>query len=129
MLLMTMSLLLFFYTEMMDNVSFSMSPLPSEANPMVEGNKYRVQCDITNVAPARNLTVYWHKGNQLLHIVTFSESDQHPVNQSSVVDVTVDRNDDGAQIWCEAKLAFSKVGLNLPSLRSESQKLTVQCEF
>lgn len=110
----------------MDSVSLSQ---PSETGPMVEGKKYRMQCDIANVAPARNLTVYWHKGNEILYTETFDESSLVPVNKSSILDLTVDRNDNGIKIWCEAELTFSQAGLKLPSVLSKSREVTVLCEF
>ncbi|XP_055366987.1 uncharacterized protein si:ch211-66e2.5 [Betta splendens] len=108
--------------KMMDSVSFSMS----QSSPMVEGNIYTARCDITNVAPARNLTVSWHKGNKLLQAQPILESNPRPVNKSMIMNVTVDRNDDGAQIWCEAKLTFPQVGLYLPALKSGSRILSVE---
>lgn len=29
----------------------------------MEGREFQLQCDITNVAPARNLAVRWYRGN------------------------------------------------------------------
>lgn len=111
---------------MMDSVSLS---LPSDTGPMVEGKKYRMQCDVANVAPARNLTVYWHKGNSIIHTETFNESSITPVSKLSIYELTAHRDDDGAQIWCEAKLNFLQSGLDLRSMQTRSHKITVLCEF
>lgn len=102
---------------------------PSEKGPMVEGKKYRMQCDVTNVAPAKNLTVYWHKGNEIIHTEVFRESSRAPVNKSSIFDLTAHRDDNGAQVLCEAKLNFMQSGPNLPSNRSKLRVVTVLCEF
>ncbi|XP_029006862.1 cell adhesion molecule 3-like [Betta splendens] len=97
-----------------------------QSSPMLEDNHYSVRCEITSVAPARNLTVYLHKGNKLLQAEPILESNPRPVHKVSVMNVAVDRNDDGAQIWCEAKLTFPQVGLYLPAVRSGSQRLSVE---
>uniref|UniRef100_A0A3Q1J6W4 Ig-like domain-containing protein n=1 Tax=Anabas testudineus TaxID=64144 RepID=A0A3Q1J6W4_ANATE len=109
-------------TEMMDSVSLS---LPSDTGPMVEGKKYRMQCDVANVAPASHLTVYWHKGNSIIHTETFNESSITPVSKLSIYELTAHRDDDGAQIWCEAKLNFLQSGLDLRSMQTRSHKMTV----
>lgn len=35
-----------------------------DAGPVVEAVDFQLQCDITNVAPARNLAVRWYIGNE-----------------------------------------------------------------
>ncbi|KAM7371810.1 hypothetical protein PAMP_009020 [Pampus punctatissimus] len=111
--------------KMADSVSMS---LPM--GPMVEGKTYRMQCDIANVAPAKYLYVYWHKGNQIIHTESFeNKSSPSPVTVSSVHNMIVHRDDIGAQIWCEAKLNFGKSGPDLPALESKSDMLHVLCEF
>lgn len=104
-------------------------PQPSETGPMVEGKMYHMQCDVTNVAPAENLTVYWHKGNKIIHTETFSESSRAPVNKSSILNLTGHRDDDGAQVYCEAKLNFMQSGPDLFPIKSKPRKVTVLCEF
>lgn len=33
---------------------------------VVEDREFQLRCDITNVAPARNLAVLWYHGNEIL---------------------------------------------------------------
>lgn len=108
--------------KMPDRVS--MSP-PSQMGPMAEGAKYSVQCDIVNVAPARNLSVHWHKGKEILYTETFNESGKYPVNKLSVLNLTAHRDDNGTHIWCEAKLNIWPTGPRLPSVQSESHEVIV----
>lgn len=108
--------------------SVSMSHL-SQMVPMVEGQTYRMQCDIVNVAPVRNLSVNWHKGNKVFYTQTFDESHQTPVNMTSVYNLTAHRDDNGAQIWCEAKLKFEPTAPNPPAIQSNSHEMNVQCKF
>ncbi|KAG7505129.1 intercellular adhesion molecule 1 [Solea senegalensis] len=96
----------------------------TQTSSMVEGSTYQMQCDVTNVAPAQNLTVYWHKGNKV-HPETFKESIQSPVNKSSVYFMRVNREDNGAQVWCEAKLNMMPAGAELPTTRSKAHSLNV----
>ncbi|KAM7387111.1 hypothetical protein PAMA_009639 [Pampus argenteus] len=107
--------------KMADNVSMS---LP--VGPMVEGKTYRLQCDVANVAPASHLHVFWHKGNQIIHTESFkNESSPSPVSVSSVTNMIAYRDDNGARIWCEAKLNLGPFGPDLPALESKSHDLHV----
>uniref|UniRef100_A0A3Q0RGN4 Ig-like domain-containing protein n=1 Tax=Amphilophus citrinellus TaxID=61819 RepID=A0A3Q0RGN4_AMPCI len=94
-------------------------------NRMVEGQQYAIQCDIVNVAPARNLSVLWHKGNKILFSQTFDESRPSPVNKSSVLTLTAHRDDDGAELWCEAKLNLWPEAQGPPTMPSKSHNVTV----
>uniref|UniRef100_A0A673C4S5 Ig-like domain-containing protein n=1 Tax=Sphaeramia orbicularis TaxID=375764 RepID=A0A673C4S5_9TELE len=113
--------------QMPQSVSLSQS---NQDNPMVEGKKYQMRCDIVNVAPSRNLSVYWHKGDKIIHIDTFSNvSSLQPLNQSSAFELTAGREDNGSRIWCEAALNFGPSGPDLPPMESKSHDMIVQCEF
>uniref|UniRef100_A0A669D379 Ig-like domain-containing protein n=1 Tax=Oreochromis niloticus TaxID=8128 RepID=A0A669D379_ORENI len=85
-----------------------------------EGQQFAIQCDIVNVAPARNLSVLWHKGKKILSSQTFDESSPSPVSKSSVLTLTAHRDDDGAEIWCEAKLNLWPQEQGPPPVRSEA---------
>ena len=117
---------LFLNTEMPESVSM---PQPSQPMVMVEGGKHRVKCDVTNVAPARHLSVLFHKGNKIVSTYAFSDSSPEPVNVSSVYNLIAHRDDNGARIWCEAKLNFLTTGPQNTSMLSESQQVIVLCEF
>ncbi|XP_029997196.1 hemicentin-1 [Sphaeramia orbicularis] len=110
--------------QMPQSVSLSQS---NQDNPMVEGKKYQMRCDIVNVAPSRNLSVYWHKGDKIIHIDTFSNvSSLQPLNQSSAFELTAGREDNGSRIWCEAALNFGPSGPDLPPMESKSHDMIVQ---
>lgn len=99
------------------------------AAPLVEGKKYDLQCNVANVAPARNLSVSWHKRSGVFHTETFQDTSKRPLNKSSVVSLTVHRDDDGTFIWCEAQLNFEPTGPSLPSVKSPRVKVAVLCKF
>uniref|UniRef100_A0A3B4G7Y7 Ig-like domain-containing protein n=1 Tax=Pundamilia nyererei TaxID=303518 RepID=A0A3B4G7Y7_9CICH len=90
-----------------------------------EGRQFAIQCDVVNVAPARNLSVVWHKGNKILSSQTFDESSPSPVSKSSVLTLTAHRDDDGAEIWCEAKLNLWPKEQGPPPVRSEAHNVNV----
>uniref|UniRef100_A0A3Q3CD45 Ig-like domain-containing protein n=1 Tax=Haplochromis burtoni TaxID=8153 RepID=A0A3Q3CD45_HAPBU len=94
-----------------------------------EGRQFVIQCDVVNVAPARNLSVVWHKGNKILSSQTFEESSPSPVSKSSVITLTAHRDDDGAEIWCEAKLNLWPEEQGPPPVRSEAHNVNVLCDF
>lgn len=104
--------------KMPDSVSML---LPDLKGPMVEGEEYRMQCDIVKVAPVRNLSVNWYKGSEIINTQTFEESSVSPVDKSSVLKLTANRNDTGTRIWCEAKLNF----LPVETIQSKPHEVTV----
>lgn len=113
-------------TEPPDNVSISHA---NPRLPLVEGKNYDVQCDVTNVAPVRNLRVSWHKGNKVFYTQTFDDSTVYPITKSSVISLVAVRNETGTEIWCEAKLVFEPTAPILPSSRSNFVKVQVLCKF
>ncbi|XP_034075869.1 hemicentin-1-like [Gymnodraco acuticeps] len=98
---------------------------PSQMDPMVEGEKYRLQCDIVDVAPIRHLFVVWHIGNTIIYKDSFNDDTTFPVNTSSVLNLTAQRGYNGAQVWCEANMLFSPPVQSLPKIQSKPQKLIV----
>lgn len=60
------SLSFFISPETPDSVSIR--PVDNLSSVVVEEREVQLQCDITNVAPARNLTVRWYRGNETFAI-------------------------------------------------------------
>ncbi|XP_067087890.1 intercellular adhesion molecule 2-like isoform X1 [Osmerus mordax] len=87
----------------------SISPL-NHTGPMVEGTEYQLQCDVLNVAPVRNLTVTWYKGNETIKTDSYGDQSKTPVNKSSILTITPSREDDGALYRCEAQLNLGPEG-------------------
>lgn len=92
--------------------SVTLSNVAVTLSPLVEGDKYRMQCDIVNVAPVKILRVLWHKGNKIFLTNTTNDGTLSPVNTSFAVDLTAHRDDNGAHIWCEAKLDLRTTSSN-----------------
>ncbi|CAJ1075305.1 intercellular adhesion molecule 1-like [Xyrichtys novacula] len=97
----------------------------SSSGPMRSGQTYRIQCDLVNVAPVRNLSVNWYLGDKLVSTETFDKSDPNPksVSKSSFLDLKVQSNDNGALLQCEAELNFGSVVL--PSTFKDRYELVV----
>ncbi|CAI5675824.1 unnamed protein product [Oreochromis niloticus] len=106
--------------KMPDSVS-----LRQNSTTVKEGQQFAIQCDIVNVAPARNLSIVWHRGNKNLNSETFDDSTPSPVSKSSVLTLTAHRDDDGAEIWCEAKLNLWPGEQGPTMMRSKSHSVTV----
>ncbi|XP_068192420.1 vascular cell adhesion protein 1-like [Antennarius striatus] len=98
---------------------------PSPTGPMKEAENYSIECEVFNVAPIRNLSIQWHKGNEVFFTDTFDVRSVYPFNVTSISNLTAHRDDHGALIWCEAKMNFDAFGPNLPSIMSEPHELNV----
>lgn len=101
----------------------------SQWGPMVEGQPYDLQCDAVDVVPTANLSVLWHKGNELLkEELRFSPASN---NATWLARLTPRRDDDGREMWCEAIMRLLPTGQEPkhPAVQSERRKLTVKCEF
>ncbi|XP_041830560.1 intercellular adhesion molecule 2-like [Melanotaenia boesemani] len=106
--------------QMPDSVFMSQA-----SSKMVEGQQYLIECRINNVAPVSNLSMFWHKGNEIFHKETFKESSSSPHNVSSNYRLTAHRDDNENQIWCEAKLNLWPYGQGPPPMKSELRRMTV----
>ncbi|XP_073694578.1 vascular cell adhesion protein 1-like [Garra rufa] len=93
--------------------SVSISTL-KHSGPMMEGNQYQLQCDVTDVSPVQYLTVKWYKGQTLLDQTTFTDTIKTPVNETATILIRPDRADDGAQYRCEAELDLGAEGPQPP---------------
>ncbi|XP_065105394.1 hemicentin-1 isoform X7 [Paramisgurnus dabryanus] len=93
---------------------------------MIEGFQYELQCDIVNVAPVKSLTVKWFKGETEVYSETFTDNKKTPVNKTSKLKITVDKDDDGAQYRCEAELNLGIDGPQPPpKVTSKPLRITV----
>lgn len=71
---------------------------------VIEGKTYQLPCEIYSVAPARNLSVYWRKGNKIFHKETFDDPSPSPVTKLSLLNLTAHRDDNGVHFSCEPQL-------------------------
>ncbi|XP_030592531.1 hemicentin-1-like [Archocentrus centrarchus] len=95
-------------------------------NVMGEETQYRLQCDIINVAPVQHLTVSWYKNNESIMTQSFNDTTKTPVNESSVLRVTISREENEVQFRCEAQLDF---GPDVPQLPVISQTHSVSAHY
>ncbi|XP_029912932.1 hemicentin-1 [Myripristis murdjan] len=97
-----------------DDVSVSLL----EQGPMKEGSEYHLQCNITSVAPVQNLTVSWHKGNEVLKTESFNNTERTPEDVASFLSFTPRSHDNGVNLECRAQLSFGLETLP-PSVSAE----------
>lgn len=115
----TLGLVIYTFPE-----SISITSSSGSRGGMQEGANSVFTCDIGIVAPLQNLTVTWFKGDKIIHTETFNDSKKEPVNQSSVLQFTPAREDNGLTVRCEAHLDLGPEGPNL-KVSSEEHNLTV----
>lgn len=95
----------------------------------IAGTNYALQCDIVNVAPVQNLIVNWYRDNHLVKTDFFNETKSKlPVNESSSYEFITNKEDDGAEIRCEAFLDFGPEGPTTPAVW-QTHIISVQCRF
>ncbi|XP_037648953.1 hemicentin-1-like [Sebastes umbrosus] len=92
-----------------DNVSVS----ALEQGPMVEGTEHWLLCDITDVAPPKNLKLTWYRGNEILHTEMFNGNSTIPVDVSGTLRVIPERDHNGALFRCKAELLLGPNGPEL----------------
>uniref|UniRef100_A0A8C7XIP0 Ig-like domain-containing protein n=1 Tax=Oryzias sinensis TaxID=183150 RepID=A0A8C7XIP0_9TELE len=90
--------------------SVSISQSLDGIGPMREGQLYRIECEIRNVAPTSRLSVIWYIQNESIYEERFESSSHLPETVSSFLNMTANRSHDRSKIWCEAKLDFRPEG-------------------
>lgn len=123
-----------------DNISIN---LVNNASSVVEDKEFQLQCNITNVAPVRNLAVRWYQDNQTftpqskgaMHVTDCQPQNDPPCDISLVhtpvtvlftITLNVTREQSGARFWCEAQLDLGPEGPQPPpQLISNPLNLTV----
>lgn len=96
--------------------------------PFVQDQEYEMQCDVSDVAPVKKLSVRWYKGNRIASTNTFDRVTDYPVNASSTFTLLADKKDHGSFFWCEAALDL-RPATNLAAVRSQIYKMEVLCMF
>lgn len=90
--------------------------------------QYRLQCDIINVAPVQYLTVSWYKNSKKIQTESFNDTTtKTPVNESSILTVNINREENVVEFRCEAQLNFGRQELKTPAI-SQTQKVSAHCE-
>nr|XP_057905388.1 cell adhesion molecule 2-like isoform X1 [Doryrhamphus excisus] len=98
----------------------------TENEPKKEGLTFILYCKVVQVAPIREVMVEWFKGNRSIGLAAQGKMEnKEPINATFGHVMTVFREDDGTQVWCEARLDFGPSGPVLPVVSSEPQKLFV----
>ncbi|XP_026212208.1 hemicentin-2-like [Anabas testudineus] len=110
-----------------ENISISSNSLFDGATFVLNENKtYNFSCNVKQVAPVQNLTVRWYKGDTLIYTDTFKDPNMKPVNQSSFLNFTMTRRDNGVTLRCEAHMDLEPEG---PQLLVSSQEYDITVQF
>lgn len=105
----------------------SVAPL---SEPVVEDTEFTLTCDIIDVAPIKNLTVTWYRGNENVHTEVFNDTSVTPQNVTSTLKVIAKRSYNGINFTCKAELHLGPNGPELvPTVTSEPRVAVVHCEF
>ncbi|KAM6941213.1 vascular cell adhesion protein 1-like [Lycodopsis pacificus] len=105
-----------------DNVSIS---FVDPTGPMLEGQQCTLQCTVEDVAPVENLTVTFYRGRTVLsqQQSIISDPENKPMTDIFSLNITLSKEDDGVQYWCEAKLELGPDGPQPPPVVT-SQNIT-----
>uniref|UniRef100_A0A3Q1JC78 Ig-like domain-containing protein n=1 Tax=Anabas testudineus TaxID=64144 RepID=A0A3Q1JC78_ANATE len=106
----------------------SNSPSDGATFVLNENKTYNFSCNVKQVAPVQNLTVRWYKGDTLIYTDTFKDPNRKPVNQSSFLNFTMTRRDNGVTLRCEAHMDLEPEGPRL-HVSSQEYDITVQCKY
>ncbi|XP_026109695.1 hemicentin-1-like [Carassius auratus] len=79
---------------------------------VIVGKQYELQCIIQNVDPSKSVVVRWYKLSQ----TNSTDANTTSVSNSSKLQISPSKTDDGAQYWCEA---------GTPPVLSERLNITV----
>lgn len=93
------------------------------------GKKYNLTCNVSDVAPIRNVTVTFLRGGEKLHQETFEEHSNATASDLVVThNLIARRADHGAEFSCEAALDLRPHG-ELFEKASHNQSLRTVGEF
>lgn len=112
------------YNNVCLHLSFSTEP-PDNVSISFVG--HALECIVQNVAPVKNLTVTFYRGQTALDQQFSSNANKKPMIASFTLDITTSKKVSGGQYWCEAKLDLGPEGPQPPPAMS-SQNITVAME-
>ncbi|XP_060882539.1 intercellular adhesion molecule 5 [Labrus mixtus] len=78
--------------------------------PMVEGKDFSLICNISNVAPVRNLKIQWYRGAVHVDKQTINNTIVTPLSVSSTLRITPRRGFDQSEFRCIAELHLGPYG-------------------
>lgn len=101
---------------------------PVDNSSMEEGKPHKLKCEVFNVAPVKNLQVKWYQDGKLLHTdrERFTGSNATLRNETSILDLTPEKQQHKANFTCEAELLLGQDPGQNPKVVSKSYTANVQ---
>lgn len=96
---------------------------------MTEGMENDLACNIFHIAPVKNLTVRWYKGDTIINQTNINLATTKPQNLSPVHRFTPTRSDSNTTLRCEAHLDLGPEGPLLSVSSQEFYIKEVKCEY
>uniref|UniRef100_A0A3P8X192 Ig-like domain-containing protein n=1 Tax=Cynoglossus semilaevis TaxID=244447 RepID=A0A3P8X192_CYNSE len=104
-----------------DGVSLS---IVNHTGPMLEARVYTLQCEVQNVAPLKKAHVTFYEGSKQLNETQVKDSPAlRPVNETYSLQISAQKENDGAQYWCKVEMVLGPEGPQPPPVMM-SQNVT-----
>ncbi|XP_072530512.1 vascular cell adhesion protein 1-like [Salminus brasiliensis] len=95
---------------------------------MIEGREYKLQCNISYVAPVHKITVNWYRGGSPMSSKAFTystEGEKFRGSLTTTLPISHNRSENGTQYMCEAVLQPIATGSSNKKIKSDPHTVIV----
>ena len=119
----------FISIEFAENVIITDKKTGLATGELDEGIPHVFQCNVTDVAPAQNVTLTWHIGNRTVHTADPFSNSREPIDVASQFEYTPRSEDNGLYIRCELEFKLGPVGPKNLTQSSSRFLLRIRCKY